>query len=70
MATVKIHVKLILQLRDAGMSRIPSRVFRTFFWLARSSAPLPEIRPSWEAFAHPRPGCLPWFLITKNSIHS
>jgi len=25
---------------------ITSRVFRTFFWLARSSSPLPEIRPS------------------------
>lgn len=50
---------------------ITSRVFRTFFLrLARSSSPLPEIRPSWEAFAHPRSGCLLWFLVTKNSVHS
>jgi len=45
-------------------NRITSRIFRTFFWgLARSSSPLPEIRSSWEAFAHPRSGCLPWFLV-------
>ena len=41
-----------------------------FLRLARSSSPLPEIRPSWEAFAHPRSGCLLWFLVTKNSVHS
>ena len=41
-----------------------------FFGLARSSSPLPEIRSSWEAFAHPRSGCLPWFLVTKNSVRS
>ena len=29
-----------------------------FLGLARSSSPLPEIWPSWEAFAHPRSGCL------------
>ena len=41
-----------------------------FLGLARSSSPLPEIRSSWEAFAHPRSGCLPWFLVTKNSVRS
>ena len=41
-----------------------------FFGLARSSSPLPEIRSSWEAFAHPRSGCLLLFLVTKNSVRS
>ena len=39
-----------------------------FLGLARSSSPLPEIRPSWEAFAHPRSGCLLWFLVTKRIL--
>ena len=39
-----------------------------FLRLARSSSPLPEIRPSWEAFAHPRSGCLLWFLVTKRIL--
>ena len=48
---------------------ITSRIFRTFFWgLARLNSPLPEIRPSWEAFAHPRSGCLLWFLVTKRIL--
>ena len=56
--------------RRAGRQKgITSRIFRTFFWgLARSSSPLPEIRPSWEAFAHPRSGCLLWFLVTKRIL--
>ena len=41
-----------------------------FLGLARSSSPLPEIRPSWETFAHPRSGCLFLFLVTKNSLRS
>ena len=48
---------------------ITSRIFRTFFGgLARLNSPLPEIRPSWEAFAHPRSGCLLWFLVTKRIL--
>ena len=50
-------------------SQITSRIFRTFFWgLARLNSPLTEIRPSWEAFAHPRSGCLLWFLVTKRIL--
>ena len=39
-----------------------------FLGLARLNSPLPEIRPSWEAFAHPRSGCLLWFLVTKRIL--
>ena len=53
----------------AGLDNVQS-FSHIFLRLARSSSPLPEIRPSWEAFAHPRSGCLLWFLVTKNSVHS
>ena len=57
------------QLGTKQKKMITSRIFRTFFWgLARSSFPLPEIRSSWEAFAHPRSGCLLWFLVTKRIL--
>ena len=65
--------KYVSLFRDAFTENPPqpitSRIFRTFFWgLARLNSPLPEIRPSWEAFAHPRSGCLLWFLVTKRIL--
>ena len=67
---IKVNAKGIYPWDMLNLADNVQNFSHIFLGLARSSSPLPEIRPSWETFAHPRSGCLFLFLVTKNSLRS